>query len=394
MGQPDREQRDGRSAALDTALVPGSRAGRSGPMPTASGNTSQRRSTSAGRSGPGGQDTAGTRSAAERPYDPRREARRQLARVALPDEVQPHDLDRDVRKELLSLSKETADLVARHLVMAGRLMDDDPQAALSHARAARALAGRIGAVREAAGLVAYAAGEWPEALSELRAARRITGEADHLPVMADCERALGRPERALIVAEDPQVSGLSPAARVEMLIVVSGARRDLGQADAAVVTLQVSALDAPPLRPWTARLRYAYADALLEAGRDDEARDWFARTVDADDDGQTDAEDRLLALDGVVFEDLLEATDDSDDTDDPADLPSARSVAFAPVKDALVDVGGAAGSSPAARRYPDVTEWAPPTTLIPAVTEPSLPQIRFQQALDRLDGRLDANPTE
>ena len=299
-----------------------------------------------------------------------------------------------MRKELLSLSKETADLVARHLVMAGRLMDDDPQAALSHARAARALAGRIGAVREAAGLVAYAAGEWPEALSELRAARRITGEADHLPVMADCERALGRPERALIVAEDPQVSGLSPAARVEMLIVVSGARRDLGQADAAVVTLQVSALDAPPLRPWTARLRYAYADALLEAGRDDEARDWFARTVDADDDGQTDAEDRLLALDGVVFEDLLEATDDSDDTDDPADLPSARSVAFAPVKDALVDVGGAAGSSPAARRYPDVTEWAPPATLIPAVTEPSLPQIRFQQALDRLDGRLDANPTE
>lgn len=299
-----------------------------------------------------------------------------------------------MRKELLSLSKETADLVARHLVMAGRLMDDDPQAALSHARAARALAGRIGAVREAAGLVAYAAGEWPEALSELRAARRITGEADHLPVMADCERALGRPERALIVAEDPQVSGLSPAARVEMLIVVSGARRDLGQADAAVVTLQVSALDAPPLRPWTARLRYAYADALLEAGRDDEARDWFARTVDADDDGQTDAEDRLLALDGVVFEDLLEATDDSDDTDDPADLPSAGSVAFAPVKDALVDVGGAAGSSPAARLYPDVTEWAPPATLIPAVTEPSLPQIRFQQALDRLDGRLDANPTE
>ena len=173
----------------------------------------------------------------------------------------------------MTLSKETADLVARHLVMAGRLMDDEPQAALPHARAARALAGRVGAVREASGLVAYAAGEWAEALSELRAARRISGEPDHLPVMADCERALGRPERALIVAEDPQVSRLNPAARVELLIVVSGARRDLGQADAAVLTLQVSALDAPPVRPWTARLRYAYADALLGAGREDEARD-------------------------------------------------------------------------------------------------------------------------
>ena len=331
----------------------------------------------------------------ERPYDPRREARRQLTRVALPDDVQPHDLDRDARKELLSLSRETADLVARHLVMAGRLMDDDPQAALPHARAARALAGRIGAVREAAGLVAYAAGEWAESLSELRAARRITGEPDHLPVMADCERALGRPERALLVAEDPQVSALSPAARVEMLIVVSGARRDLGQADAAVVTLQVSALDAPPVRPWTARLRYAYADALLEAGRDDEARDWFARTVDADDEGQTDAEDRLLALDGIVLADLL---DDSDDGDETADLPSTsgQDSRSAPLTTggSMLDGPAEGGPGPAGVVEPsnsEATEKAPgPNAVSPALTEAvadaSSPQIRFQQALDRVAG--------
>ncbi|MCW2600620.1 MAG: Tetratricopeptide 4 [Frankiales bacterium] len=240
-----------------------------------------------------------------------------MARVPLPDDVDPRDLDSDTRKQLMSLSKDTADVVARHLVMAGRLMDEAPEQALAHARAARALAGRVGTVREANGLVAYMAGEWAEALSELRTARRLTGEPDHLAVMADCERALGHPDRALLVTEDPQVKGLGPATRVELLIVASGARRDMGQADAAVVSLQVAALEGPT-RPWTARLRYAYADALLDAGREDEARQWFARAADVDEAGETDAEDRLLTLDGVVFDDLQEdGEDDQELLEDP-----------------------------------------------------------------------------
>jgi tetratricopeptide (TPR) repeat protein len=195
--------------------------------------------------------------------------------------------------------------------MAGRLIDEDPEQALAHARAARALGGRVGVVREVNGLVAYAAGEWSEALSELRTARRITGEPDHLPVMADCERALGRPDRALAVADDPQAGQLDTAARVELMIVLSGARRDLGQPEAAAAALEVPALEGP-VREWTARLRYAYADALLEAGREDDARTWFARAAEVDDQAETDAEDRLLQLDGIVFDDL-EAEDEDDD---------------------------------------------------------------------------------
>lgn len=253
-------------------------------------------------------------------YDPRREARRQLARVPLPEDVDARELDGTVRKQLMSLSKETADLVARHLVMAGRLLDEDPEAALAHARAARALAGRVGAAREANGLAAYHAGEWAEALSELRTARRLTGDPDHLPVMADCERALGRPERALAMASDPQAGALDPAGRVELLIVASGARRDLGQPDAAVASLQVKALDGP-VKPWTARLRYAYADALLEGGREDDARAWFARAAEADPDGLTDATERLLELDGL----LLVEPDHEEESHlaDPADVDKA-----------------------------------------------------------------------
>lgn len=253
-------------------------------------------------SGPGGRP-APRAEVDDRPYDPRREARRLATRVHVPEDVEAHELDSQTRKQLLPLSKDTADLVARHLVMAGRLMDDNPEQALRHARAATAMAGRVGVVREANGLVAYVAREWTEALAELRAARRITGEPDNLPVMADCERALGRPEKALAMAEDKEVASLDPAARVELLIVCSGARRDLGQLEAAAHMLEVGALNGP-IKPWTCRLRYAYADALLALGREEDARQWFAAAAEADTEGETDAEDRLLELDGIVLEDL------------------------------------------------------------------------------------------
>lgn len=273
---------------------------------------------------------AARREAAEqRPYDPRREARRQLLRLTVPDEVDPRDLDTEVRQELRSLAKDTADLAAKHLVMTGRLLDDDPETALAHARAAGALAGRIGPVREAVGLAAYAAEEWAEALSELRTARRITGRAEHLAVQADCERALGRPERALAVLEDLDVPKLEQSARVELVIVVAGARRDLGQPDAAVLLLQGPARATTARRPWATRLWYAYADALLAADRADEAREWFAKSAEQDGQGGTDALDRLLELDGVVLEDLQ--GDDGDDDEPEPEQVDLEALLVAPV---------------------------------------------------------------
>jgi tetratricopeptide (TPR) repeat protein len=247
----------------------------------------------------------------------------------VPDDVDARMLDPEVRRELRSLTRESADLVARHLVMTGRLLDEDPERALAHARAARAMAGRVGAVRETAGLAAYAAGEWNEALAELRAARRITGRPEHLAVLADCERGLGRPERALAYGDDPAVPSLAQDERVELVIVLAGARRDLGQQDAAVLTLQDPARRTTPARPWAARLWYAYADTLLAAGRAEEARSWFEKVVSVDPDGQTDAGDRLLELDGVVLQDFDE--DESDDSGmAEADLASLVAEAFPP----------------------------------------------------------------
>ena len=205
-------------------------------------------------------------------------------------------LDRDVRTELRSLTKPNAEAVARYLVAAGEALDNDPRRALEFARAARARAARVGAVREAVGVAAYHAGEWAEALTELRTARRINGDSRNLAMMADCERALGRPAQALRLLSDPAVGRLDPESRIELFIVIAGARRDLGQLDAALAILARGGLDKDRPRPGSVRLWYAYADALEAAGRVDEAATWFAASAAHDPDGELDAADRAANL--------------------------------------------------------------------------------------------------
>lgn len=214
----------------------------------------------------------------------------------LPDEVTASDLDPSVRRDLLSLDKTNAERVARHLVMAGALVDDDPRLALAHARSARDRAARVAVVREAVGITAYHAEEWAEALAELRAARRMAGGPGLVAVMADCERALGRPERAIELARSPEAGRLDAAEATELRIVVAGARRDLGQLDSAIVSLQTDELDAGGTGSSYARLTYAYADALAESGRTDDAVRWFLTCAQADTDGDTDVEERLAEL--------------------------------------------------------------------------------------------------
>ncbi|SMQ15327.1 Tetratricopeptide repeat-containing protein [Streptomyces sp. Ag82_O1-12] len=200
-------------------------------------------------------------------------------------------------------------------MMVARLLDEDPEGAYGYSRVALRLASRVAAVREAAGFAAYASQKYGEALAEFRAAKRMTGNIDLWPVMADCERGLERPEKALDMAGAPEVHKLDKAGQVEMRLVAAGARRDLGQLDAAIVTLQSPELAANAVQPWTARLRYAYADALLAAGRESEAREWFAKAVEADRDGSTDASDRLAELDGVEFVDAMAGDADEGEND-------------------------------------------------------------------------------
>ncbi|MFD0420161.1 hypothetical protein [Streptomyces sp. NPDC127108] len=246
--------------------------------------------------------------------------------MPIPDDVTGDEIDQDVRQELQSLPKGLAEDVARNLVMVAKLIDEDPEQAYGYSKVALRLASRVAAVREAAGFAAYANQKYSEALAEFRAARRMTGGVELWPVMADCERGLGRPEKALDMAGAPEVHKLDKAGQVEMRLVAAGARRDMGQLDAAIVTLQSPELASSSVQPWTARLRYAYGDALLAAGREDEAREWFAKAIEADKDGSTDASDRLAELDGVEFVDALQGDEAEAGTGTEAEVTESADV--------------------------------------------------------------------
>jgi tetratricopeptide (TPR) repeat protein len=200
-------------------------------------------------------------------------------------------LEKSVRAELLSLSAENAKVVARHLVSINIHMDSDPELAHKHGIAAAHHAGRLAVVRESAGYAAYRAGHYEIALKELRAAHRISGDVSMWPVMADCERGLGRPLKALNLAGSDEVKRLAKPEEIEMRIVASGARRDLGELDAAVITLTCKELKTEN-EEWAVRLRYAYADALHTAGRKEEATEWFGKCAAIDHEELTDAAER------------------------------------------------------------------------------------------------------
>lgn len=219
---------------------------------------------------------------------------------AVAEDVTWFALDREARAALRSLPKEMAERVGGHLAMAGLLVDEDPQLAREHAQVARRLASRVAVVREAMALTAYACGDYETALAELRAYRRLSGDQSHLPLMADCERGLGRPERALELTGSPEASTLPPDVQRELRIVAAGARSDLGQDEAALFLLEQDPALRAPARPSRAapsasalRLWYAYADTLTRVGRREEADGWFRQVAEADADGVTDAAERM-----------------------------------------------------------------------------------------------------
>ncbi len=215
----------------------------------------------------------------------------------VPEDVSPKELDRVALNELKTLSKENAEGVAKHLVMAARLIETDPALAHQHAISAARRAGRIGVVRETLAITAYATEDYALALRELRTYRRITGRDDQLPMMVDSERGLGRPHRALELGRSVPRASLSVPVQVELAIAMSGARLDLGNADAALAELEIPQLDPTKAYSFSPNLFAAYGTVLEELGRVDEAEVWFTRAdVAADALEQTDPEDDMIEV--------------------------------------------------------------------------------------------------
>ena len=236
----------------------------------------------------------------------------------IPEEVAANQLDKVARGELRTLSKDNADWVARHLVMAGRLIDDDPALAHTHALAAGRRAGRIGVVRETVAITAYATGDFALALRELRTYRRLTGRNDQLPLMVDSERGVGRPDRALELGRSVPRAELDVPVQVELAIAMSGARLDLQQPEAALTELQIPQLDPERAFAWSPALFDAYAVVLEELGRDDEAEQWWQRsdraTIALEEAAIPEGEDTV-----EIIEELPDESDEAVADDEPSE---------------------------------------------------------------------------
>ncbi|HEY2642132.1 MAG TPA: hypothetical protein VGI56_00125 [Galbitalea sp.] len=259
---------------------------------------------------------------------------------AIPEDVTGNELDRIARNELKTLSKENADGVAQHLVMASRLIEADPELAHKHAISAARRAGRIGVVRETLAITAYAVGDYALALRELRTYRRITGRNDQLPMMVDSERGLGRPEKALEEGRSVARASLPADVRVELAIAMSGARLDLDQKDAALTELEIPELDPTKAFTYSPALFDAYATVLEELGREKEAELWFERSelaADALAQAENAGDVEVIEIIEVEVDELEDELQDAAADKAEADFEARSDLADVPVDDEDVD---------------------------------------------------------
>ena len=283
-----------------------------------------------------GQDTKGRRREPEERRVPKPGTARAHDEPSVPKDFDESSLPVNVRAELKSLPKDLAATVGGHILAAGELLDVDPELAHRHAEAAKRRAGRLPVVREAAAEAAYVSGHYDIALREFRAIRRMSGGDELLPVLADCERALGRHREALelLATLDPRTKKLG--LRIECILVEAGIRADLGQRGEALRLLKSAISHRIGPRPAQARLHYAYADLLEAEGRSDAAREWFESAASLDLDGRLDATDRIAALDGITLPEDFETEDPAEKTDPEDEMETQVIDVTAPPAGAVV----------------------------------------------------------
>ncbi|MFA5607652.1 MAG: hypothetical protein WDA07_10740 [Leucobacter sp.] len=243
----------------------------------------------------------------------------------VPEDITERDLYPAARNQLKTLQADVQERVARHLAVAHLLLDEDPELAHQHAISASRRAGRIPVAREFLAMTAYRTGDYALALRELRTYRRLSGRDGHLALMVECERALGRPERALETGHAVDSSKLDTAERVHLAIAMSGARFDLGQSTQALLELEIPELNPNRAYSWSPELFAAYAGALEEVGRAADAATWAARAEQAAAalDAEFGAHDEVEVLEIIEVEPPAETPETSAETVAEVEEPAA-----------------------------------------------------------------------
>ena len=210
---------------------------------------------------------------------------------------QSSELPRALAEELRRVTRPTQlrDATARLSRAVELLERGDAGAAVAEATKAKALAPRSSSVREVLGLALYEQGRWREALSEMKAYKRMSGQADQNHIIADCLRALGKPAEAVPLAEEELRSKATPAAKAEAIVVAASALADQGRYPEALAFLGRARTREDLAEPYTLRLWYVKGDILARAGRPKDAVREFEK-IARHDAGAFDVAERLAAL--------------------------------------------------------------------------------------------------
>ena len=169
---------------------------------------------------------------------------------------------------------------------------EDYETAATLAAQAKSDATRSPRIRELLGLSLYQTQRWQDAARELLTYRRLTNSHDQNHVIADCYRALERPERAIEICSETPKDEVAEDVWSEVVIVAASAFADKGDLTRALAELNRADLEPRSVQPHHLRLWYVKADLLERSGKRKAARDLWER-IHAEDADYFDVADRL-----------------------------------------------------------------------------------------------------
>lgn len=253
----------------------------------------------------------------------------------MPKGIEWSMLSTDDRERLRGLSKEHAENIGLHILAAYTLEERDPELALEHAKWVAHQASRIDFARETLAFVAYRQGDYKLALREFRTAFRMNGFLDYLPFIADCERGMGEPKKAIETAMSDDAKYLRGESKAEMFLVYAGALGDLELWNKAIEIVHTLGRSKGLAGEYRMRAVQAEQYFLEQAGRSDEAvaldqllDKLELQYADAEEDETSDdlvieydmqeLNDELMDKLGISEDDAQYAPEDEDENDSEA----------------------------------------------------------------------------
>ena len=227
----------------------------------------------------------------------------------MPKGIEWSMLSTDDRERLRGLSKEHAENIGLHILAAYTLEERDPELALEHAKWVAHQASRIDFARETLAFVAYRQGDYKLALREFRTAFRMNGFLDYLPFIADCERGMGEPKKAIETAMSDDAKYLRGESKAEMFLVYAGALGDLELWDKAIEIVHTPGRSKGLAGEYRMRAVQAEQYFLEQAGRSDEAVA-LDQLLDKLELQYADAEEDETSDDLVIEYDMQELNDE------------------------------------------------------------------------------------